>query len=59
MSKELLNQVFNQPEEEKSEIERDEQVREITPEEADDLAGGVSAVNVGCINGSCAIEVVD
>jgi len=59
MSKELLNQVFNQPEEEKSEVERDEQVREITPEEADGLAGGASAVNVGCINGSCAIEVVD
>lgn len=55
MSKELLNQVFKQPEEEKPEIERDEQITEITPEEADELAGG-SKVNVGCANGSCVAE---
>lgn len=53
MSKELLNQVFNQPEEEKSEVECDEQITEISPEEADKLAGGW---NVGCANGSCVVE---
>jgi len=55
MSKELLNQVFKQPEEEQPEVERDEQITEITPEEADELAGG-SKVNVGCANGSCVAE---
>ena len=53
MSKELLNQVFKTPDEEQAQAERDEQLTEITPDEADELAGGW---NVGCANGSCVVE---
>jgi len=53
MSKELLNQVFKKPEEDQTDVERDEQITEISPEEADKLAGGW---NVGCANGSCVVE---
>jgi hypothetical protein len=53
MSKELLNQVFNQPEEENTNPERDQEISEITPDEAEELAGGH---NVGCANISCLVE---
>jgi hypothetical protein len=53
MSKDLLNQVFKQPEEVQTEVERDEEIAEISPNEAEELAGGH---NGGCANISCLVE---